>query len=118
MSNWKLSSSAPDANRNGLDDPVIVRALLDDPNKLRLVVALVSVDEIKRNVVTGIELPVVKIRHIEIPPADHAKIVTEILHQAHQDRTGEMMLPFEPGALFTLPGMELISGDDDDNPED
>jgi hypothetical protein len=62
---------------------------------------------------TGISQPVLRFKHIEAvePGHDHYGLISEIMHQAHQERTGEMMLPFPPGEDIR------ISGETDSNEE-
>jgi len=67
------------------------------------VVALVSAETGETNYDTGDHVPRLRLRHVEVVPGDQRGIAAEILAQAHAERTGALMLPFEPGGEYTIP---------------
>jgi hypothetical protein len=109
----KLRAQLPDDRHNGLVDPAKVTDFLSQPRNAVLVVGVLYCPTTEVNNETGASVPVVRFKHIEVvsPGHDAYGLVAEILHQEHQGRTGEMMLPFPPGEDIR------ISGETDSNEE-
>src|SRR6202035_1072828 len=97
----------PDDRFNGLFDPPKVMDFLAQPTSAVYVIAVVTNFKTETNNETGTVTPIVKIRHIEVVDDDSAPKVAQILHQLHETRTGEMMLPFERGEDIPQPGQDL-----------
>lgn len=102
----KLSSAIPDENLNGLFTDAMLTEFLANPNRTVLVVGLLTNARNETNNETGTTTPILKFRHLEAVTKDHDHygLVAEVLSQEHQRRTGEMMLPFEPGSVWAMPG--------------
>jgi hypothetical protein len=102
-----LGGSLPDDRHNGLFDPKVINDLLGAPRSAVLVVAIVANFRTETNNETGSVIPVLKFHHIEVAGDGPLRSqAAHILHQLHEQRTGEMMLPFEPGEDIPAPSEE------------
>lgn len=99
----KLSSALPDDRKNGLWQSQIVNDLLAQPRAAVYAIVVLTNSKTETNNDTGEVTPVARIRHIEIVDDAHASQIAQILQGAHQERTGEMMLPFERGEDVPAP---------------
>jgi hypothetical protein len=100
-----MGGSLPDDRHNGLYDPKVVNNLLSQPNNAVLIVAIVANLNTVTNNETGNITPVLKFHHIEVASDEKLRSqAAHILHELHAERTGELMLPFEPGQDIPLPG--------------
>jgi hypothetical protein len=99
----KLSSALPDDRKNGLWQSQVVNDLLAQPRAAVYAIVVLTSAKTETNNDTGEVTPVVKIRHIEIVGDGPASKVAQFLQEAHQARTGEMMLPFERGEEIPVP---------------
>jgi hypothetical protein len=102
----KLNGSLPEDRRNGLYDTGTVNDFLAHPRNAVLVVGVVYNWKTETFNEGGDVVPVLRFKHVEViqPGHDHYSMAAEILHQAHQARTGEMMLPFQPGEDIPVHG--------------
>jgi hypothetical protein len=100
-----MGGSLPDDRHNGLYDPKVVNDLLGQPRNAVLVVAVVTNFKTETNNETGVLTPLLKFHHIEVASDEKLRSqAAHILHELHAERTGELMLPFEPGQDVPLPG--------------
>jgi hypothetical protein len=99
----KLSSALPEDRMNGLWQGVVINNLLAQPRSAVYAIVVLTNGKTETNNDTGAVTPVVRIRHIEIVGDDAASKVSQFLQEAHQARTGEMMLPFERGEDVPAP---------------
>src|SRR5215467_5184952 len=101
----RLRAQLPDDRHNGLFAPDKVNDFLAQPRTAVLVVGVLFAPSTDVNNETGVSEPVLRFKHIEVisPGHDHYGMAAEIMHQAHQVRTGEMMLPFQPGEDIPVP---------------
>jgi hypothetical protein len=102
-----LASKLPDGDRNGL--AAIAGELIDDPEKVHVVIALVDCSKVTTNTDTGDVVPTARIRRIEAikDPAD-GKRMRALLRREWERRTGKTVLPFEMEEE-----MRAAFGDDD-----
>lgn len=89
-----LQSSLPADDRNGLAN--LAGKLIDDPEHVHVVVALVDCTKITTKVESGDQVPTARIRAIE-PIAQHADAaeMERLLRRAYERRTGKVELPLE-----------------------
>jgi len=106
----KLSGTLPDDVKCGLYADKTVQDFLGKPRNAVLVVGIVTNVETRTNNISGTVTPLLRFAHVEVvqPGHDHYGLASEILMQAHADRTGAMMLPFEPGHDVNLTGTESM----------
>jgi hypothetical protein len=102
----KLRAALPDDRVNGLFSPEIVTALLSEPNKAVYVIGVLTNVRTETDNLTGVNQPGVRFHHIEVVDDTHAGSVAQMLADLLQERTGEMMLPFERGEELPAPGQE------------
>lgn len=87
-----LAGSLPDDDRNGLTE--IARSLVDDPEHVHVIVALVDCTKITTKVESGEQVPTARIRAIEpIEAAADAAEAERLLHRTYARRTGMLELP-------------------------
>jgi len=89
-----LSGKLPDGDANGL--AAIARALIDDPRRIHVVVALVDTAKITQTCDDGARVATVRIRRVEAisDPADRGRLQT-LLRREYERRTGQTVLPFD-----------------------
>ena len=90
----KMSSSLPTGDGNGL--AAIASDLVENPNKVHVVVALIDCMTITQNTDTGDVIPTTRVRRIEVvtDPEDGRRMRT-LLRREFERRTGKTVLPFE-----------------------
>lgn len=89
-----LASKLPDGDRNGL--AAIATELLDNPEKVHVVIALVDCSKITTNTDTGDVVPTARIRRIEaIKDPEDGRRMRMLLRREWERRTGKTVLPFE-----------------------
>lgn len=91
----KLSSSLPADDRNGLG--ALARALIDHPEEVHVMVALVDCKSITTDVDSGDVVPTARIRAVEAftsQTAD-AKELRRLWRRQLERRTGQVELPLE-----------------------
>lgn len=89
----KLAGALPAGDANGLS--TLVGDLVDDPQNLRVVIAIIDCKEIRTSIDTGEAVPVARIRRIEAIPAHDLKAGKTLFRRAHEHRTGRTALPLE-----------------------
>jgi len=101
----KLRANLPDDRHNGLYDPEMVTGFLSSPMNAVLVIGIVYSPNTDSDNERGIAVPVVRFKHIEaVSDPKLRSQAAHILHQLHEQRTGEMALPFEPDQDIPRPG--------------
>lgn len=90
----KMSSSLPTGDGNGL--AAIASELIENPNKVHVIVALVDCVEVTQKTDTGDVIPKARIRRLEAvtDPEDGRRMRT-LLRREFERRTGKTVLPFE-----------------------
>lgn len=89
----KLNTSLPKGEGNGL--PALARTLIDDPQRVNVIIALVDCQTTTTNNDTGEIIPTARIRRIE-PIVDGDKdVAAKMLRRAMERRTGKTVLPFD-----------------------
>lgn len=88
----KLASSLPNGEANGL--PALARDLIDNPNQVHVVVALVDCKSVTTDTDTGDITPTARIRRIE-PIKGDRDLVAKVMRRAMEERTGKTVLPFD-----------------------
>jgi hypothetical protein len=90
----KLASALPKGANDGLSP--IADALVDQPHRVRVVLALVDCSKITTDADTGDVIPTARIRRIEaiVDPADGARLV-RLLQRQYERRTGATVLPLD-----------------------
>lgn len=90
-----LSAALPADDRNGI--PAIATALIDDPESVHVVVALVRCSKITTKPRTGDVVPTAEILAVEAFTAltDDAVELHRLVRRQHERRTGKTELPLE-----------------------
>lgn len=89
----KLNSALPKGESNGL--AAIARKLIDEPQQVNIVIALVDCKSTTTDNDTGEIVPTARIRRIE-PITDADKdVAAKMLRRAMERRTGKTVLPFD-----------------------
>lgn len=90
-----LSGRLPGDDKDGLGD--LSGKFTDHPERLHLVVGLVSTTKVTRDVESDEEVPTIRFRHIEACEAtsQHAKVIREVVEALYGERTGKWALPGE-----------------------
>ena len=89
----KLNSALPKGDSNGLDS--LARKLIDEPESVHVIVALVDCKKITTEVDTGDIEPTARIRRIEVITEADKTTVAKMLRRALEKRTGKTVLPFD-----------------------
>jgi hypothetical protein len=109
----KLSGSLPKGDSNGLD--ALARRLIDDPQQVHVVVALVDCKKISTDCDTGDIEPTARIRRVEPIGGDDKDLAAKMLRRALELRTGKAVLPFDLEedlrSIFVDPETGEIQGD-------
>jgi hypothetical protein len=94
MAGVTMAGNLPADDRNGL--AALAGRLVDDPQKVHVVVALIDCVKVTKKVESGEEVPTARIRAIE-PIAAHADAaeMERLLRRAYERRTGKVELPLE-----------------------
>jgi hypothetical protein len=89
-----LAGRLPEGDRNGLD--ALVTELVEDPEKVHVVIALVDCSKVTTNVDTGEVVPTMRIRRIEaVRDPEDGRTMRQLLRREWERRTGKVVLPFE-----------------------
>lgn len=113
----KLNARLPKGDGNGLDS--LARAMLEEPHRIHVVIALVDCAKVTVDTDEGTSEPTARIRRIEvITEADKAQ-ARVMLRRALEKRTGKTVLPFDleedvRAAFVDFETGELRDGDGDD----
>lgn len=89
----KLSSGLPKGEGNG--PGAIARDLIDSPEDVHVVVALVDCKKISTDIDTGDVEPTARIRRIEAIDGDDRDLAAKMMRRALESRTGKTVLPFD-----------------------
>jgi hypothetical protein len=90
----KLASALPKGANDGLSP--IADALVDQPHRVRVVLALVDCKSITTDADTGDVIPTARIRRIEaITDTDDGKRLVRLIQRAYERRTGATVLPLD-----------------------
>ncbi|PXY21154.1 DNA translocase FtsK [Prauserella muralis] len=129
MNSYSLSGRLPTGDADGLVD--IARAVLDNPEGVHVVVALVDCDEIRTKVGTGEVVAKLRVRAIEgfLGHTADAAAARRLWRRGWERRTGQVELPFElelensaepPNILRDGAGLHVAPSEDepDDDPTD
>lgn len=103
-----LSGSLPADDRNGIS--AISAAMVDDPEGVHIIIALVDCTKITTKIESGDVVPTARIRAVEAfagHTAD-AKEVRRLWRRAFERRTGKVELPLEVERE-----LESLTGDDE-----
>jgi hypothetical protein len=89
-----LAGALPQGEANGL--AAIARDMIETPERVHVVIALVDCSKITQNTDTGDVIPTARIRRIEAikDPAD-GHTMRRLLVREYERRTGKTVLPFE-----------------------
>jgi hypothetical protein len=89
-----LNGALPSGEANGL--AAIARELVDNPNKVHVVIALVDCSKITTKTDSGDVIPTARIRRIEaIKDGEDGRRMRVLLRREWERRTGKTVLPFE-----------------------
>lgn len=89
----RLASGLPKGEGNGLG--AIARALIDEPHRIHVVVALVDCKKITTDNDSGEVEPTARIRRIEVIEDQDHDLAAKMLRRALERRTGQTVLPFD-----------------------
>ena len=90
----KLSSSLPQGEANGL--AAIATALVECPEQVQVVIALIDCSKITSNVDSGDVIPTARVRRIEaITDPEDGHRMRQLLRRQFERRTGKTVLPFD-----------------------
>lgn len=111
----KLSSTLPGGDNNGLG--VLAGALVKDPHKTAIIVAVVDCKSITIDTDTGDKVATVRIRRVEPIDPEDTEAAQRLLVRGLERRTGAVMLPMdledELSALFAnlVDSVDLETGE-------
>lgn len=90
----KLNGALPKGEGNGLS--TIARELIDQPEKVHVVLALVDCSKITTSIDSGDVEPTARIRRVEALTDDADKALThKMMRRELERRTGKTVLPFD-----------------------
>ena len=89
----KLNSALPKGDSNGLNS--LARNLIDQPEAVHVIVALVDCKSIVTEIDTGDVEPTARIRRVEVITEADKTTVAKMLRRALEKRTGKTVLPFD-----------------------
>lgn len=89
----KVNPKLPSGDANGLDD--LAAQLVREPNRKRVLLAVVDCSRIVEDADTGDREPVVRFRRVELLTPTDAPQGEQLLRRALERRTGRTTLPFE-----------------------
>jgi hypothetical protein len=90
----KLSSGLPEGEANGL--AAIASDLVNVPEKVHVVIALVDCSQITSKVDSGDVIPTARVRRIEaITDPEDGHRMRQLLRRQFERRTGKTVLPFD-----------------------
>lgn len=124
MTAVKLASALPKGSSNGLG--LLHRSLIDEPNRVHVVVALLDCKSTNVDNDTGEITPTGRIRRIEVvTDAEDMKRLLTLVRRAFEIRTGQTVLPLDIeddlSSIFksiNLQTGEVIFPTDDEKPGD
>ena len=87
----KLSGVLPEGDANGINS--LARDVLDDPEALHLVIAVISTDHITHSVRDGESQPTMRFMRIESVGEQDSAEALRLMKRAYGRRTGQEMLP-------------------------
>jgi hypothetical protein len=94
MADLSMSGKLPAGATNGL--AALLAELLDDPTRVRPVIALVDVDRVTEDPGSGDRVPRMRIRSIEpVTGEQDAQEIQRMFRRAAERRTGQQELPLE-----------------------
>lgn len=93
MSEIKLAGALPKGTANGLG--TIVMDLVQEPERLQVVLAIVDCKELTTDTDTGEVVPTMRIRRIEAITGHDKAAARRLIQRAIERRTGRAELPFE-----------------------
>lgn len=103
----KMAGGLPVGEANGLG--AIARELVENPERVHVVIALVDCSKITTNTDSGDVVPTARIRRIEaIKDLEDGRRMRMLLRREYERRTGKTVLPFE-----LEEDMRSAFGDDD-----
>ena len=89
-----LAGKLPEGDRNGLAG--IATELIEHPDTVHVVIALVDCSKITTNTDTGDVIPTARIRRIEpIKDPEDGRRMRQLMRREWERRTGKVVLPFE-----------------------
>jgi len=93
MTTVKLASALP--ADHGLT--AVATSLIDDPEQMHIVLAIVKTKKLTTDVESGDVSPTAHIKRIEVVGSDkdEAKRLLQIMRRAHERRTGNTVLPLD-----------------------
>jgi hypothetical protein len=89
----KLAGNLPKGDGNGLD--ALAHALIDEPHRIHVVVALVDCKKTTTDNDSGEVEPTARIRRIEVVGDQDKDLASKMLRRALERRTGKTVLPFD-----------------------
>lgn len=89
----KLASTLPKGEGNGLS--AIARELIDRPEDVHIVVALLDCKKIATDIDSGDVEPTARIRRIEVIDKNDRDLAAKMMRRALEQRTGKTVLPFD-----------------------
>lgn len=89
----KLNAALPKGEADGL--AALARQLIDQPEDVHVIVALIDCKKISTDVDTGDVEPTARIRRIEAVLTDDYPQARKMLRRALEKRTGKTVLPFD-----------------------
>lgn len=89
----KIASGLPKGDGNGLN--ALARALIDSPQDIHVVVALIDCKKTTTDNDTGEVEPTARIRRIEAISEQDRDLAAKMLRRALERRTGKTVLPFD-----------------------
>jgi len=89
-----MAGTLPAGEANGL--AAIARELVEEPNRVHVVIALVDCSKITTKTDSGDVIPTARIRRIEaIKDLEDGRRMRMLLRREYERRTGKTVLPFE-----------------------
>lgn len=112
----KLSGSLPSGDGNGLTE--VTSAMLNDPGRLHVAIAIVDCSKITTNTDTGEVTPTARIRRIEVVTDEDRKVAEGLMRRALDQRTGREALPYDLEQELKGVFEDMSVEDDDEHQED
>jgi hypothetical protein len=114
MTDGSLSGALPKGDANGLGP--IVRALIDEPHRFHVVMAIVDCKSVTTNNDTGEVIPTARIRRIEVMLPQDLTDAQRLMRRALEHRTGRTVLPLdlEDDINIAFRGIDPRTGEKDD----
>jgi hypothetical protein len=93
MSDGSLSGSLPKGDANGLGP--IVQALIDEPHRFHVPLAIIDCKSVNKNFDTGEVVPTARIRRIEVVLPDDLQAAEQLMRRSLERRSGRTVLPLD-----------------------